>query len=81
MMKFIESEEDEEKRQEFYQKIDGKFIELFTVLSLPLPLPFLSVDMYEACKVGDLSKIKLLMPDVQVALNDCKKEHMTLLMT
>ena len=43
-------------------------------------LLLLFVDAYEACKVGDLAKVKELMPGLIVMINDCKKEYMTLLM-
>uniref|UniRef100_A0A1X7UH02 non-specific serine/threonine protein kinase n=1 Tax=Amphimedon queenslandica TaxID=400682 RepID=A0A1X7UH02_AMPQE len=37
-------------------------------------------DAYDACKVGDLTKVKELMPGIVVMINECKKEYMTLLM-
>ena len=38
------------------------------------------VDTYNACKLGDLAKVKNLMPGLIVMINECKKEYMTLLM-
>ena len=38
------------------------------------------IDVYDACKAGDLIKVKELMPGILDMLNEAKKEYMTLLM-
>ena len=66
-----------EIRQKYFQDIDSKYKHCVSFLIIIINI---IIDVYDACKVDGLIKVKELMPGILDMLNEAKKEYMTLLM-